>query len=660
MSAGAEISAGGSVDAVMAEPLSPQARVLLEQFAPEPSQRTIYLSTPITTGPRLLRWLADNRGAISASKASDSVDLVRHEVVNDNIGRLGPLREKLLADHPNGHLIDPTSLDVPGWEQWEYHRFWSEVLIAFADEIVFADGWELSTGCTVEYIVGLNHEIPMFDSAMAPLNPEVTAPLLLSAADELEQAGRSPSIARKAAAMARDHLIAGTLKDTALARLATEFNVASFISFTPQNPRIRHQVVPGVTLRRDTDARKAVELLLESSSSKSLNVRTFKPSISKGNPFYYGLTTVDQVVQQVISSAKDGYYTVVNETLDIHDGGVSGVSLGGVLEFSPDSTPRAVENEGSARLPVDLGNRLLKTIYGESVSIPHREGRRIEFSVHPHRVGYRNEHVIVWESEDVESVALDAPVSWPNAFSALIGDKTFGLLVADLCGARVPRTTVVARRVAPFHFGESTRTGDWWLRTSPRTQHPGRFTTVKGWTDPFALLADEDPDGELASVLAQEGIAAKYSGATMPAPGGFSDVIEGVAGYGDNFMLGAAEVAAIPEGVRARVQKVIESLAARLGPVRIEWVADEDDVWVVQLHALHGSLGLDEISPGEASEWLRFDPSGGLENLHGVVEQALDVGAGVEITKRIGVTSHVGDILRKAGVPARFSDHLAM
>jgi hypothetical protein len=41
---------------------------------------------------------------------------------------------------------------------------------------------------------------------------------------------------------------------------------------------------------------------------------------------------------------------------------------------------------------------------------------------------------------------------------------------------------------------------------------------MRGWHDPFALLEKEDPSGsEIASVLAQEGVDAVYSGALVVA-----------------------------------------------------------------------------------------------------------------------------------------------
>ena len=65
----------------------------------------------------------------------------------------------------------------------------------------------------------------------------------------------------------------------------------------------------------------------------------------------------------------------------------------------------------------------------------------------------------MWEYETSDSAPASANLAWPNRFSRHIGDKAFGLLVADVMGLQVPKTTVLARRVAPFSFGEPT--GSW-------------------------------------------------------------------------------------------------------------------------------------------------------------------------------------------------------
>jgi hypothetical protein len=59
---------------------------------------------------------------------------------------------------------------------------------------------------------------------------------------------------------------------------------------------------------------------------------------------------------------------------------------------------------------------------------------RVEFSIHPLKRGVRRDHTIIWEMEKAEPIHLAGDVDWPNRFSQLIGDKAFGLLVANGLG----------------------------------------------------------------------------------------------------------------------------------------------------------------------------------------------------------------------------------
>lgn len=647
------------IELVMRRQLTDDAELYLRDYTSHGSSIVVYLSTPITTGPRLLKWLAEQRAAGMPVESAPNGELVRDEVIAENLQRLPQLRTKITELFPDAAVIDPSTLTVPEWGQSDYHRFWVEVIRRCVDVIIFADGWELSTGCTIEYSAALELGLPTLDSSGSAISHTTAAQMLRRAATQLQVADRDTTVALAAAERA-DRISEMPYKDAQLAALAEVHNVASFVSFTPYEPVIRHAVLPGRRLYRGAGLDAAVERLLAMSSAGTVNVRTFRPRVTKGNPFHYGLTSADEVTRQVRAFATEGYHCIVNETIDIHDGGVSGVTLGGIAEFAPDDTPRAVESGDTARLPQPLAQHIISGVYGQGAKIPWDESRRLEFSLHPGPVGQRREPVIVWESEPTDPVVLSTYVSWPNRFSRLIGDKTYGLMIADGLGLPVPATTVIARRVAPFTFGKPTGSGEWWMRTAPASQAPGRFTTTRGWTDPFQVLAKEDPDGRIAAVLAQEGVTAEYSGATMPTKAPDGHLIEGVSGAGDNFMLGSQNVNELPSEVIARVRTVLAQLEAKLGSgIRIEWAADAHAVWVLQLHRTHmrGAPGV--FNPGTAEIWLPFDPTRGLEALSELIEEARSRGAGIEVTKSIGLTSHVGDLLRKAQVPGRLSPSVA-
>jgi hypothetical protein len=449
------------------------------------------------------------------------------------------------------------------------------------------------------------------------------------------------------------------LKDDRLDRLAEAGNVAQFVSFSAgPEPRLRHHRIVGDPELDPARPDEAIEELLSRARSGSINVRSFRPDRDKGCPFHYGIRSAPEAARLVRNLAQDGLYTIVNETVDVEDGGISGVAMGGILEFAPDDTPRAVEKEGIASLPRDLGLRLLETVYGFAPDLPGRPADRIEFSIHPVRVGYLRSHTLLWELEpDVATTGLTASLNWPNRFSRHIGDKAYGLLIADLVGLPVPRTTVISRRVAPFGFGRPTGTGDTWLRTCPTEQLPGQYTTVPHWVDPYALLGKEDPQGQaIASVLAQQGVDPRWSGATMAGAAG-DDFVQGVAGQGDAFMLGAQPPESLPEPVLADVRALSRTARGALGPVRLEWVHDGHRPWVVQLHIARQFFSNAHIvSPGEADSWLDFTVSDGLDTLRRLLDRAQQQGAGIRIHGAVGLTSHVGDLIRRAKVPGRLVD----
>ncbi|MCI0561747.1 MAG: hypothetical protein MN733_24930 [Nitrososphaera sp.] len=450
-------------------------------------------------------------------------------------------------------------------------------------------------------------------------------------------------------------------KDSVLDELAQVSNVAQFVSFDPSFAlKQRYSRVcnypPNHVFQ---SAKEAVGLLVRSSPEQSVNVRSFHPDYPKSRDFCYGITNVDSVMSQLQRLAGDGLFTIVNETIDVNDGGVSGVVLGGVVEFAPGDTPRCVEKPGTLSLPIDLGKRLLTTVYNFSPSIDYPSDLRVEFSIHPIRRGFRHEHTIVWEMERVVPIHLTAEVRWPNRFSRLVGDKAFGLLVADLLHLPVPATTVISRAISPFRFGRPTGTGEMWIRTSPPEPVPGFFPTRFGWYDPLKLLAQKDPNGTLvASVLAQDAVDPVCSGASKVAEDG-SPFIQGVYGIGDEFMKGRRPPDELPAEVTRSVRDLFEKGAATLGPVELEWVYDGKIAWVLQLHMGGSPISERTIFPGDADMYHPFDVRKGIDALRSLIEKVQGTQQGVLLVGNVGVTSHFGDLLRRARIPSRITpgDH---
>lgn len=447
-------------------------------------------------------------------------------------------------------------------------------------------------------------------------------------------------------------------KDQSLDELARIGNVAQFVSYSPIGPTPRQQFcrVSGYEPNYAFGSvRKGLTSLIENSPEGTINLRSFTPESPRSRDFHYGLANVDEVQSLLERMSAEGLFVIANETVDVSDGGVSGVIQGGIAEFAPDDTPRCVEKDGAASLPDGLARSLIRIVYGFEPETVAADRGRLEFSIHPKPRGWRKSHTLMWEYERTESAPARPAMKWPNRFSQHIGDKTFGLLVAHAIGLPVPRTTCFARRVAPFTFGEETTSREVWTRTCPREQEPGRYTTTKGWIDPFKLLAIEDPQGSaIPAVLCQAAISATHSGAAIADANG-DLIVEGIAGEGDHFMLGRKVSERIPASVTADVQALYEHAKAALGPVRFEWVHDGARAWIVQLHKGATDSAASTIVPGEAERWEVFDVSWGLEELRSLLHR-LPSDVGVHIRGEVGLTSHVADLLRKHRRPARLTE----
>jgi hypothetical protein len=446
-------------------------------------------------------------------------------------------------------------------------------------------------------------------------------------------------------------------KDRSLDELAQIGNVAQFVSFAPEAARPVQQFsrVAGFTPNHVfLTNRAALTSLLSASADGTINLRSFTPDNPRSRDFHYGVGSIDEADGIVDKLASEGLFVIANETVDISDGGVSGVVQGGVIEFAPDDTPRCVEKEGAASLPLEWGLSILRRAYGFQPDLVEAGKGRLEFSIHPKPRGWKQTHTLMWEYEASDSAPANANLVWPNRFSRHIGDKAFGLLVAEIIGLPVPKTTVLSRRVAPFSFGQATGSSEVWTRTCPVEQDPGRFTTVKGWKDPFKLLAAEDPDNRLiASVISQSAVRASFSGAAITNRDGNS-VIEGTRGEGDRFMLGQRSPERLPAQIVMDVQKAFVDVVSAIGAARFEWVHDGDRVWIVQLHKGGTNSAAATLVPGEATEWVVFKTSKGLDELRHLLA-TLPASVGVEIEGEVGLTSHFADLLRKSKRPARIS-----
>jgi hypothetical protein len=112
-----------------------------------------YLSVPLTTGHAYIECNAR-----------------RDDTKADNKRRAHEAAQRLRA-FLSDMVIDPSRLaDVPGWEQADYHAFWTKVIDQHADKVIFLDGWQYSDGCTIEFAKAVQLGLPRLTEYLMPLN----------------------------------------------------------------------------------------------------------------------------------------------------------------------------------------------------------------------------------------------------------------------------------------------------------------------------------------------------------------------------------------------------------------------------------------------------------------------------------------------------------
>lgn len=147
-------------------------------------RQAVYVSVPITTGRRFVDWRR-GPGAGLADDSSEYQRQLRAHVIEPNVQAAAPI-VRALRERSDGVVIDPTAVDdVPGWEQSDYHDLWARVIERYASTVVFASGWEFSTGCVHELATALRVGAAILDQDLLPMPPETAARRVRRALDDI-------------------------------------------------------------------------------------------------------------------------------------------------------------------------------------------------------------------------------------------------------------------------------------------------------------------------------------------------------------------------------------------------------------------------------------------------------------------------------------------
>jgi hypothetical protein len=153
----------------------------------------VYLSAPITTGQAFVAW-RHSQGA-EISRDHPHYEELHHEyVVSTNLTRVAPLVRQLRTRFADRLVIDPTALaSLSGWEQENYHRLWGSFIDKYVALVIFADGWQFSTGCVREFGTALHLSIKTVDQSLRPLAPQDGERLVKAAIAEFRRLQVDPT-----------------------------------------------------------------------------------------------------------------------------------------------------------------------------------------------------------------------------------------------------------------------------------------------------------------------------------------------------------------------------------------------------------------------------------------------------------------------------------
>ena len=438
----------------------------------------------------------------------------------------------------------------------------------------------------------------------------------------------------------------------------TTNNVARFFSLHPLG-LLRYSAGMGPML----DLRSSLTELKETASDGCFGIRSFLDGKPSGNPLFLHLNDEDKGVEIIESLQAKGYYTIVSESLDEKVTPLfSGVILGDRMELGFGTTPRCVDdpNIRTAVLPLKLGKSIINTVFGAELPL-FKPRDRVEFTVTGTPVGALEQRHIVWEVSEEEATMTNTEIGiWPNHVSEAIGDKCYGLLVANAMGFNVPFTTAFVPNMQPFSFGRPKDTGTVYTRTCPATKSPGHYPSQRGYHNPlYALKHPESLDENfvqsqhvppLASMIVQQEVVAAYAGVCI-----FNTDqpmrVEGTKGYGDNFMLGDSHDD-MPAEVTTKVEAIGLSLLQNIGNGEIEWVMHQDGtLFVVQL-CKHKNVVLP--TPEDFVEFA-YKGHSDLERFREFCHNH-DNSKGIVVTGGASELSHVGQIAKQYQIKAIFKD----
>lgn len=153
--------------------------------------RAIYASTELTTGVRLYDALRQTATKTSAElREKKSREWFTANVWDPNVRGAIDFAEGVRRVQDDRTLvITPAPFTAPGWTQPEYLAFWETLLRTRIKSVWFNRNWQFSNGCTFEFAVAQDAQLPTRDHEGNPLDIDMALELIKEAIHILEADG---------------------------------------------------------------------------------------------------------------------------------------------------------------------------------------------------------------------------------------------------------------------------------------------------------------------------------------------------------------------------------------------------------------------------------------------------------------------------------------
>jgi hypothetical protein len=153
-------------------------------YGPNRGNATIaYASSPITTGPRMYETCRK----MGLTPDTLPKEIIQTEILTPNLADGEEFARKLRESGRYNAVICPATFFAKGWDQHDYMTLWETVISKFANAIhLNAPGWNLSNGCTEEFVIGLRYGKRLYNGLEEKeLNPKEGLSLIDRAIQEL-------------------------------------------------------------------------------------------------------------------------------------------------------------------------------------------------------------------------------------------------------------------------------------------------------------------------------------------------------------------------------------------------------------------------------------------------------------------------------------------